>query len=143
MEEAKEKLACQVDTARQLLHSKWQCPASSAVYQEEMLRLYSIIQAQQVSFWLYDASLLNTRELTDHKWVSEYLAFLLSQCSLRQVAIVYAHKAQVQHNSPIRDRVYRIFGRKVPIELFVTEQEALTWLFPSLNAVQLPEVQAF
>ncbi|MBC5774744.1 hypothetical protein H8S95_11775 [Pontibacter sp. KCTC 32443] len=139
MENTTDFLEIKVDTEKKLLYGKWLRNVDNREYKAGLRQLYQLIINHSISLWLQNSEHLQPRNAEDQKWAAEEFALLLSQSSMKQLAVV-SPKATPHYAilCSMREKAYRIFGKTKQVELFETNEAALKWLTPHLLFYRLP-----
>ncbi|WP_299826526.1 hypothetical protein [uncultured Pontibacter sp.] len=135
----KDYLMYGIDASRKLLYSKWAMPIDSGHFRAGLQHMAQVIHDQEIKLWIHESIRLNDLETEDQRWTTEVLALILSQSSLKYIAIVRPPGNEIKSmGNSIRDKAYRIYGKNVGIEFFDAVDEAKAWIVPQLQHYKLP-----
>ena len=132
-----------IDTSKKLLHSKWATPVNAAQIKEGLQHLVSTLHNKDVELWIHESRHLHELTKDDKTWIIEVLGLILLQSNLKYIAIVRPQGIEaINVGKAIRDKAYRIYGKRIGIEFFDTTEEAKAWILPNLQHYRLPALSS-
>ncbi|MFD2247725.1 hypothetical protein [Pontibacter ruber] len=141
MKKSPDYLLYLVDANKQLLYSKWLRSVSSDEYREGMSLLCEVLQKHNLCLWLHNNKHLTQLDVQEQRWVTEELGLLLVGSNLKYLASICPdHEGTSMSIKSVRDRAYRIYGKRVIAELFEDEETALAWMLPNMQHYRLPKL---
>ncbi len=139
MENSLDYLLYGLDVSKKLLYSKWAAPIEGHNYREGLLHLLQVIHANDITLWIHESKRMYNLSVDDQTWLTEVLALLISQSSLKYLAIVRPEDNILPTSgNALRDKAYRIYGKNIRLEFFDTVEEAKAWILPNLQHYKLP-----
>jgi hypothetical protein len=130
-----------LDVSKKLLYSKWSSAIEVSQYKEGLLHLIQVINANETTLWIHESKRMHNLAIEDQKWLTQVLALMVSQSSLKYIAIVRPENATTPtYCYTLREKAYRIYGKNIHLEFFDSVEEAKAWILPNLQHYKLPNL---
>ena len=141
MENTLDYLLYGIDSSKKLLYSKWSTTIDGPKFREGLLHLLQVIHANDLTLWIHESKRLYDLTIEDQKWITEVLALLITQSSLKYLAVVRPEKSKaITSGNALREKAYRIYGKNIRLEFFDSVEDAKAWILPNLQHYKLPSL---
>jgi hypothetical protein len=139
-----EFISIEVDDNKRFIQVVWLKHPDSDAFRRGFIKGAEITLARNCRFWLSDSRAIHYLEFAEQNWILDFMAPMLGDSCLSKFARVNSQESLALLDI---DRIlYRLESSPhvrcdLEVAVFMHKQEALNWLFPEAEQLQVPLLQ--